>query len=149
MNPDVISNGEGSPEHKHPEEIYFAYSATLRVAGDIPDLDAISQSLGLSPTHAHRRGERKGPRSPEYRSEMWMFTAPVDEERPLHEHIDSLWTHLEPHREQILELKRRHKVDVFLGYRSNCGSAGVEVPHSSLEMFIQLGIPFGLSIIFA
>jgi hypothetical protein len=40
-------------------------------------------------------------------------------------------------------------VDVFLGYRSNCDHAGVEVPHESLEMFIELRIPFGVSIIIA
>jgi hypothetical protein len=38
-------------------------------------------------------------------------------------------------------------VDVFLGYRSNCDTAGIEVPHTSLEMFSELQIPFGLSII--
>jgi hypothetical protein len=36
---------------------------------------------------------------------------------------------------------------VFLGYRSNCETAGFEVPHTSLEMFTELQIPFGISIV--
>jgi hypothetical protein len=40
-------------------------------------------------------------------------------------------------------------VDFFLGYRSSSDSAGVEVPAKSLEMFIDLQVPFGLSIIIA
>jgi hypothetical protein len=38
---------------------------------------------------------------------------------------------------------------VFLGYRSDCDTAGVEVPYTSLEIFIELEVPFGLSIIVA
>ncbi|MEO8904126.1 MAG: hypothetical protein ABI488_17425 [Polyangiaceae bacterium] len=40
-------------------------------------------------------------------------------------------------------------VDVFLGYRSNVDTAGVEIPYSSLDMFVRLEIPLGLSIIVA
>ncbi len=40
-------------------------------------------------------------------------------------------------------------VDVFLGYRSNVDYAGVEVPYTCLEMFTELEIPFGLSIVVA
>lgn len=38
-------------------------------------------------------------------------------------------------------------MDVFLGYRTNCDTAGIEVPHTSLEMFSELKIPSGISII--
>jgi len=47
----------------------------------------------------------------------------------------------------LLELKKSLTVDVFLGYRSSCDHAGIEVPHTSLEMFTELEIPFGVSII--
>jgi hypothetical protein len=46
-------------------------------------------------------------------------------------------------------LKELATVDVFLGYRSNVDHAGVEIAHSSLEMFLRLEIPLGLSIIIA
>ena len=58
-----------------------------------------------------------------------------------------LWERLRPHKEYLLGLKKSVTVDVFLGYRSNCDHCGVEVPHTSLEMFWELKIPFGLSII--
>jgi hypothetical protein len=40
-------------------------------------------------------------------------------------------------------------VDVFLTYSSNVDTAGIEVPHTSLEMFTELEVPFGISIIVA
>jgi hypothetical protein len=43
-------------------------------------------------------------------------------------------------------LKHWLTVDVFCSYSSN-GCAGIEVSHHALEMFIELEIPFGLSII--
>jgi len=131
------------------ENIYFAYSATLRIFGNIPDLHEISQRLGIAPTSSHRRGDRKGPDSPPYKHDMWSYTSPVKESEPLHVHIDSLWKTFKEHKEYLLELKKDLTVDVFLGYRSNCDHAGVDVPPQSLEMFRELQIPFGLSIIVA
>jgi len=78
---------------------------------------------------------------------MWSYTPPVDESAPLHKHIDALWAKLKPHKQYLLELRKSATIDVFLGYRLNCDSAGVVVPHTSLEMFSDLEIPFGLSII--
>ena len=50
--------------------------------------------------------------------------------------------------EQALKIfKKNLTVDVFLGYQSNCDHAGVEVPYQSLEIFRELRVPFGLSII--
>jgi hypothetical protein len=38
-------------------------------------------------------------------------------------------------------------VDVFLGYRSDRDHAGVELPWQSLAMFVELQVPFEISII--
>ena len=59
---------------------------------------------------------------------------------------DSL-AHIQPQKDYLLRLKERFTVDVFSGYRSNCETAGFEVSYQSLEMFIQLEIPFGVSVI--
>lgn len=80
---------------------------------------------------------------------MWSYTAPVDENERLHVHIDALWNTFREQKQYLLELKEILTVDVFLGYRSNSDTAGVEVPYQSLEMFIELQSPFGLSIIVA
>jgi hypothetical protein len=110
-------------------------------------MDEISATLGLSPTHSHRRGEKRGPKAAPYRQDMWSYSAPVEKSEPLYKHIDALWLKLKPHKHYLLELKKSLHVDVFVGYRSNCDTAGIEVPHTSLEMFTELKIPFGISII--
>jgi hypothetical protein len=131
------------------EDIYFAYKATLRLSGDVENLDEISERLGLEPTHVHRKGDKMGPRSPGFPHDMWAYAAPIPETEPLEKHIDALWTKIESHKQYLLSLKKTLQVDVFLGYRSNCDHAGIEVPHTCLEMFTELQIPFGVSIIIA
>jgi len=80
---------------------------------------------------------------------MWSYTPPVDKSEALHRHIDALWSALRPHKQYLLKLKKTLSVDVFLGYRTNCDTAGIEVPYTSLQMFLELKIPFGISIIVA
>ena len=136
-----LAGGESEAEN------YFFYSATLRIFGDISDLDEVSSHLGLRPTSVHRKGDKRGPRGSGFSHDLWSYTVPVDKRQPLSEHIDALWTQLKPHRDYLVELKSCLRVDVFLGYQSNCDSAGVEVPFTSLEMFVELKIPLGVSII--
>jgi hypothetical protein len=137
---EISSTVDGKPP-------YFAFFASLRIHGAITDLDTISKTLGLKPTHLHRRGERKGLRSPAFEEDAWHFAPPISEERPLNEHIEVLWKILEPHKDYLLKLKQTLKVDVFCGYRSNHWHTGFEVQPTSLAMFTALQIPFGVSII--
>ena len=109
------------------EDTYFAYSATVRIFGDITNMDEISTELGLQPTDSHRKGGRLGPRSAGYRHDMWSYSPPLDKHEPLHKHIDALWLVLKSHKRYLIELKKFVTVDVFLGYRSNCDTAGIEV----------------------
>jgi len=131
------------------EPDYFAYSATLRIFGSDLDLDEISRCMGIQPTHSHRKGDKYGPRSPGFKHDQWSYSPPIAEERPLEDHINALWEQIRPRRDYIISLKKIAKVDVFLGYRSNIDHAGVEVPHTCLEMFTSLEIPFGISIVVA
>jgi hypothetical protein len=131
------------------EETRFAYSATLRIFGDIPSLDDITANMGVNPTYTHRRGERRGNRSAPYIHDMWSFSPSVLEDEALEHHITALWSEIKPKKDYLLDLKRTLTVDVFLGYRSNCDHAGIQVPHTCLEMFSELEIPFGVSIVIA
>jgi hypothetical protein len=97
--------------------LWYAYSATLRIFGDIQDLDEITQHLGVVPTDAHRKNELRGPDSPMYKHDMWSYEALVDMSEPLHVHIDALWNTFKEHKQYLLQLKRNVTVDVFLGYR--------------------------------
>ena len=38
-------------------------------------------------------------------------------------------------------------MDVFCGYRSNSQTAGFQVGPGSLELFVRLEVPFGVSVI--
>jgi hypothetical protein len=131
------------------EPIYFAFSASLRIYGDGLPFDKISSQLGVQPTYMHRKGEQRHPRSPPWPDDAWHFRPSLAETTELAAHIDALWEVLKPHVAYLQSLKQRYKVDVFCGYRSNCDQAGLEVPHTSLELFTALGIPFGVSIIIA
>lgn len=128
------------------EYLYFAYSATLRIFGDIPTLGTISETLGVQPTHAHRKGEKSSDRADPYPHDMWMYKAPLDESEPPHKHINALWATIKPHRKYLRQLKQSLTVDVFLVYRSNSCTAGFEVPYQSLEMFSELEIPLSISV---
>ena len=78
---------------------------------------------------------------------MWSYIAPVKKSEPLHVHIDKLWNTFREHKQYLLHLKKELTVDVFLGYQSDCDNAGIELPYQSLEIFRELQVPFGLSII--
>ncbi len=129
------------------DEPYFRYSASLRVFGPNVDLDAISKTLGVEPTHAHRNGEPKKRSERLWTHDMWLYTIDVNRERPLGEHLDALWELVRPHLDYLKDLKNTATVDVFLGYRSDCDHAGLVVPHSSLTILAELEVPLSLSII--
>ena len=143
----LIAKAGSSGTEDAEEKLYFAYSASLRVFGSIPDLDGISTHLGLQPTYTHRKHDKPRPASREFGHDMWSYTPSLQKSEPLEKHIEALWEKLRPHKEYLLGLKKSLTVDVFLGYRSNCDHCGVELPHTCLEMFSELKIPFGLSII--
>lgn len=137
---------EGAESDEPP---HFAYSAMLRIFADTLDFDEITRTLRVQPTATHRKGDRQGPRSPPYQHDMWTFTPTLSETRPLGDHIDSLWSAIRHSEGYLRNLKNDATVDVFLGYRSNVDHAGIEIPHTALEMFIRLEIPIGLSVIIA
>jgi hypothetical protein len=148
MNREYFSTLRGFLDGDEPDEDRnFAYSATLRIFGVLPDLQLITDTLGLMPTQALHKGQCFRPRSAPLKHDCWHYMPPIPESEPLEAHINALWGAIKDHRDFIKGLKCTATVDVFLGYRSNCDHAGVEVPHTCLEMFTELEIPFGISII--
>ncbi|MFZ5975124.1 MAG: DUF4279 domain-containing protein [Bacillota bacterium] len=136
-------------DYSEEEVIYFCFSSTLRIFGDIDNLNQISKTLGLKPTYSHKKGEPKSKKNNNivWDRDMWSYDSPVPEDRHLDVHIQKLWDILKPHKEYLKGLKKELTVDVFNGYRSNSSTAGFEVSPSSLEMFVELDIPFGVSVI--
>jgi hypothetical protein len=148
--PDGFRTLRGALRGEEPDEpICFAYCASLRIFGQDLPFEEISSRLGVEPTHRRRKGERRGHRSPEYREDACRFDSGLPETEPLERHIESLWQIVKPQVDYLKSLKTRYTVDVFCGYRSNCDHAGIEVPHTCLQLFTALEIPFGVSIIIA
>jgi hypothetical protein len=135
--------------HEPAEPNYFKFSAALRIHGESVPFEEIEQALRVAPTHIHRKGELRGPRSPAYRDDAWHYEPPVPQSDPLASHLDELWSVVRPAVEYLKGLKSHCKVDVLCGYRSNCDTAGFEVPHTSLELFAALEVPFGVSVVIA
>jgi Domain of unknown function (DUF4279) len=131
----------------HEEPVYFNFRASLRIYGDGVDIDEISRTLGLTPTHSHRKGSRRSPGSAPRLHDAWNYRVPVDSARPLHEHIMALWDAVRPHIPYLRGLKSKFHVDIFCGYRSNSSTAGFEVDHRCLGLFAELEVPFGVSVI--
>ena len=129
------------------EKTYRTHSACLRIFGNIPDLDEITQRLGVVPSYSHRQGNRRGPKSQPYPHDMWSYTVPIDNTKPLHVHIEALWGTFRERKEYLLRLKHDLTVDVFATYSSNCDQGGLDFPAQSLQIFTELQIPLGISII--
>lgn len=132
-------------------DFYFAFSATLRIHGNIESLDEITKTLGVEPTRTHRRGERRRVKSQgPYEDDGWHYEAPVPEEKPLTEHLEALWSVVCNHVDYLKELKTQGlSVDIFCGYRSDCDHAGFTVAPGALRIFRELDVPFGVSVIIA
>ena len=136
-----VEEGMAEPEY------FFRFSATLRIFGDIGDLEAITAELGIAPTHTHRRGEKRLPTSATcYEHDMWSYCAPVPKDRPLAVHLESLWRVVRPHVAYLKGLKERLSVDVYCCYWTNCSTGGFEVDHRALIIFTELEVPFGVSV---
>lgn len=124
---------------------YIAYSATLRIHGPDLPLEEITETLGVTPSHQHRAGERGRPAARPYNDSAWHFSAPLPEETELTEHLRLLWRTVGAHVEYLTSLKAN--VDVFCGYRSNNGTAGFVIEPDALKIFTALNVPFGVSVI--
>ena len=129
------------------EEYYFKHSASLRIFGDIDDPNEITKLLELNPKLSYKKGEKKTEKSKPYVKSMWLYETDVSEDEQLEFHINALWDKIKNKKDELLKLKEKYTVDVFLGYQSNCCTAGIEFSYKCLDMFIELKIPFGVSII--
>lgn len=69
------------------EELYSNYSATLRIYSESGvDFEEIENRLG-QPSRKHRKGDRRGPKSPPYKHDMWSLESGLDEEEKLEDHL--------------------------------------------------------------
>lgn len=148
--PKMFRTLRGFLDGDEPDEAnYIRFSATLRIHGEGVPFDEISKRLCVEPSHLHRKGERRGARSPAWKDDAWHFEPALPETAALECHIEAPWQVVRPHVDYLKALKQRYKVDVFCGYRPNSDTAGFEVSCKFLELFTALEVPFGVSVIIA
>ena len=137
-----------NPKLKGKEPDYYAhFRATLRIAGKGLDFDEISRTLGLTPTATRRKGTAPGSRKPSRKHDLWLYTAPVPRDRPLDEHIMTIWRAVKPRMAYLRRLKKKYNVDMFCGFQTNSCTGGFVVDQRCLGFFSKLDIPFGVSVI--
>jgi hypothetical protein len=129
------------------EDYYFCFTASLRIHGDIHDLDEITKIVGVKPTRSHLKGDKRSERARPYKQAMWSYEPNIHEEESLSKHLNALWDAIGENAEAIKKLKEKYRVDIFCGYRSDCDHAGFEVDCSSLRIFKELEVPFAVSVI--
>jgi hypothetical protein len=107
----------------------------------MPSPGGFASSRRTPTARARRRGHARRPTG----TTCGPYQPPLDETRPLEEHILALWEAVRQHVDYVKSLKETLNVDVFCGYRSNSQTAGFQVGHGCLELFVKLEVPFGVS----
>ena len=127
----------------------IGFSATLRVMCAADRHDEIEQVTGLTATHQHEHGE-PGLFGQPWPKDLWALESPLSPGAALDEHLDWLWTRVEPHQDYFRALAAEEGVDVdlFCGYRSDCAECGFEVQPEALTIVQALSVPLEVSVVF-
>jgi hypothetical protein len=127
----------------------IGFSATLRVMCAAERHAEIEAVTGLSATHKHEHGD-PGFFGDPWPKDLWALESPLPPGAAFGDHLDWLWTQVQPHQEYFRELAAEEGVDVdlFCGYRSDCGECGFEVEPEALTIVQALSIPLEVSVVF-
>lgn len=135
-----------SPSNVHrPKD--FAAGAVFRTCGTKLDFARITQELGIAPTHAHKLGEFNQ-LNEAYETDMWSVSSPLNPSEKLELHIDWLRQLLLPRKQFILSLKNEFNVDIYCFKTCYTEQASLTLSSRALELFVELGIELGVSLIF-
>ncbi|MBK9165555.1 MAG: DUF4279 domain-containing protein [Acidobacteria bacterium] len=118
--------------------------ASIRIQGGL-DPDEISRMLAMVPTYTHRAGEpdRFGEA---LRSNMWLLKSDLGNDKPLEQHVQSLFDKLRDQMPAIEELRTGCKLDVFCSVTTK-GQGGFSLPTSVLRNLSELGFNLEVSIV--
>lgn len=139
----------GTPSYRGRNFLY-KFDASLRLIGIGEHHEAITRNTGLTPTHVHRKGERRSTRSVyrPWQEDMWLLQSPLDPGASLDEHLGWLSGAIEPHSHYFRELVEQcSKADIILGCLSESPSPFLTVDAESLRMLreLKLGISFNFT----
>ncbi len=131
------------------KEVYFNFSAGLRIH-DAPDLhQEITEKTGLIPTSSHKKGDTKSYNpNQKWTNDIWSIKSQLEEKNNLTEHLTDLWRIIKPHKDYFNELIEKNvKMDIFCGYRSNCDHCGFDIDSGGFDIIRELKIPITFSVI--
>lgn len=111
--------------------------AALRVFTAESDVEFISSLIGVSPTERHLKGEpisKRNPGAGVLRESSWIYKSPLDDSRPLSDHIDAVLRILESPDADLKSLRSRvSSVDVFCMFSSESGQGSIELDSRLLQ----------------
>lgn len=117
------------------------------VQGKDLDLDKISQTLGLKPSHTHKLGDLISKAGKRYEHDMWSLDSPLGRLEPMDKHLKWLAEHLKPHRDFIQSLRGQAEVYVYCGYTFYDFQSAFSLSPEALSIFTDLGIPMEVSLL--
>lgn len=124
-------------------------TVTFIIRGAGLDLEAITQTLGISPSKTHRVGDpsRLKTRGPAV-DDRWSLKSPLDAEEPMDAHLRWLAQQLEPHYEYIKTLGAVADVYIYCGFTSDSFQPSFSLSPEALAIFADLGVQMRLSLLF-
>ena len=125
---------------------YRDSSASIRIFGTIRDLNSITKSLGVQPSHTHRKGEPAS-RSVNYRHDGWILTAAVRRDRKLSEHLRWLQRRFKRNEKGLRQLSQQYDVDLYCSYHSNYDQGSLEFAPEVVKWCARVGMPIRISIL--
>ena len=124
--------------------------AALTIQGPHLDLENISSTLGIEPSHNHKVGDLIAKHSKrKHKHDMWSVDAPLDKQKPMDEHLNWLAQHLRPHYDFIRSLKSQDEVEIYVycGFTFYDFEAGLSLSPEALSIFTDLGISMEVSVL--
>ena len=121
-------------------------TASFRIMGDAVEPAAITEKLGLTPDHSHRKGDiRKKSQNGVHRSGMWLISSKLPEGESLENHLRDLLRQLEPHHTYLHSLSDHAQFDFFCGV-FDMEFSGFELSPMTLQQIADLEAILGVAI---
>jgi Domain of unknown function (DUF4279) len=141
--PTYFSRGDGSyvPANVETRITLALYSTRLTPR-------EISLRLGLSSDDAHKIGDRRGPRSPAFKTHRWSIGSGIDDAESVSEHLAALHSRIGAARDALRELIAADLVSakVWVFHHVENWNPGMVLSHAEMAALAELGADLALDI---
>lgn len=129
-------------------EDYLWFSLSLRVSGHGVDLDNITRTLGLTPSHSVREGEPVRPgHDRRADQDVWVYDFARKWEKPLGELMTLAEQTVYPILGPLKRLAQEHDVALWCSYQTNLAQGGFDLPPSALRFLSDTGVTLTVSVL--